>query len=142
MNNDNPAHRDILAGLKASARVDAILKEHRRLPRLPPDARVHLREACFEFCQVQAALITHFHPDTALYNVTSKSHYLLHIGLVAAFINPSYGAVWQGEDMMRTIRRLMASSSFGRNMISGQRAAMDRYCRALDFELHHIELME
>ena len=142
MDAGNATHRDILAGLTASARIDAIIKEHKRKPRLPPDARKALRDACFEFCQVQAALITHFHPDTALYNVTSKSHYLLHIGLVVAFINPSYGAVWQGEDMMRTIRRLMASSSYGRSMISGQRQAMDCYCRALDFELHHIELME
>ena len=128
-------HRDVLAGLTASARYDELLKAHRLYPRLPPLARVELRSTCFIFCQAQAALVNHFHPHIGLFNVTMKSHYLIHMGMAAGFINPYYGAVWQGEDMMRVLRRIMAASAFGRKPTSAQREAMNRYCRALSFEL-------
>jgi hypothetical protein len=128
-------HRDVVAGLTASARYDEIIKAHRLYPRLPPLARVELRSTCFAFCQAQASLVNHFHPHIGLFNVTMKSHYFIHMGMVAGFINPYYGAVWQGEDMMRVVRRIMAASAFGRKPASAQREAMNRYCRALAFEL-------
>ena len=135
MDHGNPVHRDVLAGLKASARYDELIKIYRKHPRLPPVARTELRLMCFTFCQAQQALVNHFHPHIALFNVTLKSHYFLHMGMISEFINPYYGAVWQGEDMMRTIRRLMVAASIGHKPAAAQRQSMDRYVRALDFEL-------
>ena len=68
---------------------------------------------------------------------TTKAHYVLHIGMISSFANPALGAVWPGEDMMRVVRKLLASSSTGNSVVAAQRSSMDRYCRALDFELDY-----
>ena len=135
MDRNKPEHRDILAGLESSVEMDRILRKHRTAPRLPFAARTAFRAASFRYVQAQAALVTHYHPHIALFNVTSKSHLILHLGMMAAYINPFLGAVWQGEDMMQVVRRLIAASSMGNNMVQAQRSSMDRYCRALGFEL-------
>lgn len=49
---------------------------HRGQPILPPDAHMSLRAARFRHIQSQASLIAHYHPHTALFNVTTKSHYV------------------------------------------------------------------
>ena len=135
MDTNKPEHRDILAGLESSVEMDRIVRKHRTAPRLPFAARTAFRAACFRYVQAQAALVAHYHPHTALFNVTSKSHQVLHLGMMAAYINPSLGAVWQGEDMMRVVRRLVAASSCGNTIVQSQRSSVERYCRAIDFEL-------
>ena len=139
MDQSNAQHRDIRDGLAASSEIDRILHEHRGLPRFPPAVRVKFRKACFTYVQSQAALINFYHPDIALYNVTTKSHYILHLGLICEFINPSLGACWQGEDMMRVVRRLLQSCANGARPAMAARIGMQKYCMALSFELDHCE---
>ena len=62
MDHGNPVHMDVLAGLKASAGYDGLIKLYRGYPRLPPAARTEFRLMRFAFCQAQQALVNHFHP--------------------------------------------------------------------------------
>ena len=133
MNPDLPHHRDVLVGLHSSARLDEILADHRNKPRLPPDAAEEFRR-CFDFCLAQSALIAHYHPGVALYNVTTKSHYLMHLGMIAAFVNPSMGACWQGEDLMKVVRKMVGSCANGSKPAGALRSSIDKYARALSFE--------
>ena len=135
MDVNNDQHRDVLTGLMCSARIDTILDEHRGKPRLPPAARKEFREVCFEFAAAQAALVDYYHPTTPLHNITTKTHYLMHIGMIASFLNPSQGACWMGEDMMRVSRRLLAASAHGSGPARTQQTGMERYCWALGFEM-------
>ena len=131
----NAQHRDILAGLQASAKMDAIMRRNRKCPRFPPEDRVAFRNAAFNFVKSNAALVHYYHPHTALFNVTSKTHYVLHIGMIAAYINPIRGSVWRGEDMMRVVRRLVAAASVSNNVVGAQNSAVERYARAIGFEM-------
>ena len=135
MDANKDPHRDILDGLKASIEIDRLMNKHRTEPRMPLAARTAFRAACFRYVQTITALVTHYHPHTPLFNITTKAHILLHIGMIAAYINPALGAVWQGEDMMRVVRRLVAASSCGNTIVQCQRSSVERYCRAIDFEL-------
>ena len=137
MNVNDAQHRDVLTGLVCSARIDAQLEEHRGKPRLPPTAREEFRDMCFEFVSAQASLVTFYHPTVPLHNTATNTHYLMHLGMVADFMNPSQGACWQGEDMMRVSRRLMASSAHGSKPEQTQMSAMDKYSRALGFEMEY-----
>ena len=119
----------------ASAQIDKILHIHRGRPTLPPAQADKLKTACFTYMQVHSALVQHYHPGTPLFNVTQKHHSLIHIGLVGLFINPAYGGVWKGEDMMRVVRRLVAASSNGNTVVGAQPDNMHRYCRAIGFDL-------
>ena len=139
MDERNAQHRDIRDGLAASSEIDRILHEHRGLPRFPPAVRVKFRKACFTYMQSQAALINFYHPGTPLFNTAVKSHYILHLGLICEFINPSLGACWQGEDMMRVVRRLLQSCANGARPETAALNSMKKYCMALSFELDHCE---
>ena len=55
--------------------------------------------------------------------------------MISAYIKPAYGAVWRVEDMMRLVRRLVASTSTGHSIVKAQQSCMDRYARAFGFEL-------
>ena len=134
MDPGNPQHRDVLSGLRSSAEIDKSLREYRRCPRFPDHVAKVFKDHCFDFYEVQASLIQHYHPDTPLHNVTPKSHYLLHLGLIAAYMNPALGACWQGEDMMRHVRKLVASCANGSSPAVAARTTMFKYSRALAFE--------
>ena len=137
MDVNNDQHRDVLTGLVCSARIDQLLEDHKDKPRSPPVARKDFREMCFQFVSAQAALVAFYHPDIPLHNIATKTHYLMHLGMISDWMNPSQGACWRGEDMMRVSRRLLASSAHGSKPEQIQRSAMDKYCRALGFEFEH-----
>ena len=63
------------------------------------------------------------------------THYLLHLGICAQYVNPSLGACWAGEDLMLIVRRLVKSCSFGVRPAKGQASAMEKYAFALHLEL-------
>ena len=88
------AHTDMIEGLEQLVDIERMLHAHKTKPRFPPQDAVLFRDACFRFCQCQDSLIRHFHADnTPLFNQTVKSHYICHLGLLAAYINPSPGGV-------------------------------------------------
>ena len=134
MDPGNAQHRDILSGLKSSAEIDKILRVHRRCPRFPDHVALQFRKHCFNYYEVQASLIQFYHPGIPLHNVTLKSHYLLHLGLMASYINPALGSCWQGEDMMRHIRKLVGSCANGSSPALAARTAMFKYSEVLGFE--------
>lgn len=80
-----------------------------------------------------------FHPGTPLFNVSIKTHFVLHMGLISSFINPGLGSCWMGEDLMRTARSLIASSSTRMCADGVQLKAMDRHVHALGFDLQVFE---
>ena len=131
---DKPEHRDMIDGLAASHRIEVILTEHKMHPKLPDNVQIEFRKCCFTFCQCQDALIRKFHPEATLFNTTMKSHYLMHLGLLASYINPQQGSCWAGEDLMQVVRRLVLSSAPGLNPAGSQLKAMQKYARAMNFE--------
>ena len=136
MDTGNPQHRDVLTGLQCSYRIDCLLHEHKGKPRMPPRARIQFRAACFGFADAQSALVDAYHPNTPLHNISSKTHYIMHLGMIAQYINPHQGACWQGEDMMRVSRRLLQSASPGSRIDVSMKTAMDKYVAALSFEFN------
>ena len=139
MDPNNEQERDMVDGLDASARIDQTLKDYKSYYRFPPDVAERFRQDCFQFAQCQNALIHHYHPDVPLFNVTPKTHYVLHLGLIAKYINPGLGSCWAGEDLMRVARKLWQASCIGN--VSGpqvQFKSMDKYMFAMSFEMRAI----
>ena len=139
MDPNNEQERDMVDGLDASARIDQTLKDYKSYYRFPPDVAERFRQDCFQFAQCQNALIHHYHPDVPLFNVTPKTHYVLHLGLIAKYINPGLGSCWAGEDLMQTARKLWQASCIGN--VSGpqvQFKSMDKYMFAMSFEMRAI----
>lgn len=129
-------HQDMLDGLEASARIESVLKEYKSHYRFPADIAEMFRKDCFTFAQCQNALIHAYHPDVPLFNTTSKTHCVQHLGLIAAYINPGLGSCWQGEDLMQVARKLVQAASAGATTAPQvQCKAMKNYVQAMSFEM-------
>lgn len=134
----NVLHALTTRGLRMSVRIDEILAENKHTYRLPPDEAKEFRKCCFDFCKVECALIKKFHrsdPAIPLFHYTIKSQGLMHLGVVAGYINPSMGSCYQGETLMRTAKRVVASSANGSAPLVAANNAIEKYCYAVSFDL-------
>jgi hypothetical protein len=134
MDKGNPCHVLVLRGLKHSVRIDELLDSTAVEYRLPLRDAQEVKQHCFEFCRVNATLITHFHkqaPPVNLFNFTIKAHYLMHLGLVADYIHPSLGSCYQGETLMQLAKKLVRSSANGSQPILATNTALLKYSYAL-----------
>ena len=84
---------------------------------------------------METTLITHFQPEQNLFNYTIKSHYLLHFGMVGAYVNPILGACHQGEDLMKVAKRMVCTSAGGSGALASTKKAMQKYMRGLALDL-------
>ena len=135
MDEDRPHHRHIKLALDDCIRIDEIMDDHSKLFALPPVAARDLETHCFQFCQMMTLLIGHFQPDANLFSYTIKTHYLLHFGKIASYINPNLAACHQGEDFMKVVKRLVTESADGVGALLSTKKAMQKYARglAMDF---------
>eukprot|EP00969_Alexandrium_andersonii_P290938 12860411-Alexandrium_andersonii.AAC.1 len=91
MDNTVDAQRMVLEALKASTRIDATLHDHKDLPTLPPRAARDFKANVFKFLGLQQGLQTSALANGfKFFNITIKSHYLAHLGLLAKLVNPVY----------------------------------------------------
>ena len=131
----NTVHEMMLWTLEQSIEIDNVLQAYRYEFSLPESASKRLLEASFGFCQGTTALIKHFHPmDVALFHFTVKTHYLLHIAFVGQYINPMLASCDSGEDMMKIVKRLLASTTRGRSSVQACHVAMQKYIRGISFD--------
>ena len=136
MDTESHIHVLILQGIKLSTRIDTILDDHQGFYRLPTRVAKTFQTACFDFCRTGAALVKHFHkltPPVALFNYTIKNHYVMHMGLVAQFINPSLGSCYQGEGLMQVIKQIIKASANGATPKLAANTAIKKYAFALTF---------
>ena len=126
----------VLWALQTSNKLHKVMDSHSKSYALPPDAAASFEEAAFRFCGFISLLGDAIHPHgICLFHYTIKFHYILHIGLAAAYQNPLMGSCMQGEQMMVIIKQLAASCARSNNIHQVTNAAMEKYCRAVGFEL-------
>ena len=138
MDATSPIHNLILEGLKLSVAIDRILDDHSGMYRLQKTPARKLEEHCFEFCRVEATLVRHFHqqvPPIQVFNYTIKNHYMMHLGLVAGYINPSLGSCYQGEALMQTVKFILRACANGANPRTASNTAIRKYAYAIAFEM-------
>jgi hypothetical protein len=131
----NRLHETILFMIGESLKINVLLEKHSSAYRMEAPDCDHFRVACFQYCKAVTACCRLCHPRAALFHFTLKSHYLLHLGVVASYICPCLGDCSEGEDLMKVAKRLIASSSRGNSFLGCTKTAMAKYCHALSFDL-------
>ncbi len=127
-------HRWVLHGLNMSIRMEELLDNS--TPPTPFTTEVHeeFLQAALQFAAFQNALADYYHPrNLLLFNVTIKTHYLLHIALQSKFVHPRAAWCYRGEDFMRISRRLIASCQHGAKPHLVCTKAVAKYLRGLSF---------
>ena len=132
----NGVHAQVRAALQCTVHLDHILDEHANADVLPPDAAAEFKEAGFTLNSLMNALQLVHRPDgLSLFKIVPKNHYLAHICLAAAWINPRRAWCYAGEDMMRHVRRMAAACSRGRTPEKTGVAMMQYYMHALSMSI-------
>lgn len=103
-------HQRIQLMLKLNVRLESILTEHPDEFALPGTAASEFQEAAFAMAQLQTATATHFmEQGQQLYDITSKTHMVLHCAILSKYISPRVSWCFSGEDNMRVTQTLAQS---------------------------------
>eukprot|EP00973_Karenia_brevis_P005352 730898-Karenia_brevis.AAC.1 len=127
-----PANKIIVQGLKASCEMDALLDAHPHqvYPALPPAAQSKFAAAGYLYLKCQNFLANHFNTQPVprmLFNVTVKSHYLVHILLQSKEMNPRSAWCFAGERNMYNCRVLEAACVNGTQYLNSSNDFSRKY---------------
>lgn len=117
MNPANVQHRQIQLLLKYNYQIDQILQEfHPRYGFLaiPLQEAQSLFELGLTMAQIHAQLMNYYEGvDSKLFNMTAKSHFVLHSLYYARWVHPCLVWCFRGEDTMRRMATLWKSCLTG-----------------------------
>ena len=112
--NPNTEQSWMRLGMHLSIETERILQAHAGEFKLPRDAASKFYTCIISFLTMQVKLGNHFHPrEIMLFHWTMKSHYLEHIGLLAAFMHPGLASCYQDENFNKHFKQLLQSCYFG-----------------------------
>ena len=109
-NKDIAVHRQILALLKMNSKVEDLLDEYRHEMALPANAAKEFLDTCCCMCHLQQLLFDHFgDEEVQLFNITLKTHDIIHLALHSHQVSPR--AIWNfsGESNMGILKLLGSS---------------------------------
>ena len=135
MDTEDENHKMVLLMLCCLRDGNQILWDNRRTFRFPPDASAKFIELSFQAAQATTALIRAYHPGVPLFHYTMKMHWALHIALATAYTNPWLWDCGSGEDLMKTIRKLMQGSKAGVPIWKTGNISLEEYLKA--FRIMH-----
>ena len=100
--------------LKMAIDMETLLDFHRDEYRFPEQAANDFKKAAYGFVQLNTIVGHHFHDRRQLlFNFTIKFHYVLHLGHIAAYINPRLAWCYSGEDFMHKVKAIVQASDAG-----------------------------
>ena len=135
MDKGDSRHRIVMLGLRASARMEEILKETRGSYRMPEHLSAEFREACLTYTQALTHSIRAYVPGHAYFNWTKKSHVILHYADCSEFIHPSMGSCYQGEELMAIVRRLIQAVARASKPLTASNRALERWLYGMGYKM-------
>lgn len=129
---DDRIHDQIRLVLQCSCFLDDVLDRNFDDDVLPPIDAEQFKQAGFALNLGMTSLLDYYASHRlALFNITPKNHYLAHICLAAAFLNPRRAWCYQGEDLMGHVRRMGSNCARGNSPSDVGMKLMTYYAHAL-----------
>ena len=119
LNNTDREHKRIIEMFECAIRMEDAMDEHVGCYALPTDVAAQYKADADKFIRLNTALGHHFHNKKykgkamLLFHMTIKYHYVLHLGLVAQYMNPRCAWCYAGESLMHKVRTLVQNSCRG-----------------------------
>ena len=140
----SPIHELVKQGLEASCKLDEILDAYPLADVLPPDAAKDFKDATWHYAQCQNGAASFYNTSQqggqlSIFDVTIKTHQMMHGALRCGHLNPRKSYNYIGEDFMHKSKVLMESCVAGNSAASSTLKHMEKYCIALDLTLQQIE---
>jgi hypothetical protein len=141
-NTPDPARKMVHAQIKLllarSVELEEIIDANKSVYRWPENICERFLECTFELCALQRAVsnwCSEQQPPIAMFNVTIKSHMLIHCALYSFGINPVMVWNYMGEDYMKRIKKLTAQNAVATNWLNVNAKVIEQYVRGMDLFL-------
>ena len=135
MEADNVAHQAVLFGLCNSAVMDDILDRYPHVDKLPEDEAQHYTTAAWNYARAQQACAEHFNKEHGgslmIFDITCKTHWLMHGPEDAKFLNPRLSWNYSGESFMGNAKTLLASCCAGNTASQSTNKFAEKYGHAI-----------
>lgn len=137
MNKNLKMHKLVNLMLKLSVKMNDIVDANKNCHAYPPEVAENFIHSAFSFGQLQLQAMEYFaaEPDVKAFNLTSKTHALLHIALMSKHQNPSKVWCFRGEDFMARVRRNAANCVAGNSATQATIKMVAHYRIGLELEL-------
>jgi len=141
MDPGKPEHAAVLQGLHHSAKMDDILDAFPDVDSLPDGPAHDFSEASWGYALCQCAVADHYNrlEGMLIFDVTIKTHYMLHQALQAKWFNPRKIWNYAGEDFMHKCKTLLESCVRGTSAPQAQNKFADKYRYALHYMFREFE---
>jgi len=140
MDESQEIHRQIHLMLKLNTIMEDILMQYKLHFALPTQAAARFKKACLNLMNIQNQIAKYFlDQNIKLYDVTVKSHMVVHNALLSDHINPAKCWCFRGEDYMSHCQRLASSCFAGNNIPSASIKFSEKYRLALSLNLMKLE---
>ena len=134
----------VLTGLQASCKLDEILAQYPEVDKLPRQEAAEFQSSAWLYAKCQNAAARHYGSlaggSLMIFDVTIKTHQMLHGALRAGHLNPRHGWNFAGEDFMGKMKELMQSCVRGNNPGASVIKLMDKYSYALHYQLLQLDI--
>ena len=142
-NPEDPMHVQIKTLLQCSVKIDEILDNHGGDDCWEPDVSNQFKHVVFGYNALMTPLLRGYGArgggrSMFLFNVVIKNHYLAHIALISAYINPRLGWTFMGEDLMQKVRRIGGACSRGNSLVPVGRKFTKHYLAGMAFVLSRV----
>ena len=127
--------------LKCNAHMEKLLSEHSAAVVFPLAAANKFKKLAFAMAQLQNQVAEHFLTEGGQYmfDITSKTHMVLHCALNAGLINPRRVWCFTGEDFMQHSQRLAQMCTRGNTGPEAANKMISHYRIGLHFLLEDME---
>ena len=129
MDHDDVAHVAVLSGLKASTVIDEALDQHPEADLLPLKSLEDFVENCWLYAKCQNACADHFNTKVGLmvFDVTIKTHWMLHAALDAHLLDPRRDWNYCGEHFMNVGKVFMQTCAKGNSGSKSMNTLIEKY---------------
>ena len=114
MDPHDEGHRMVLLALRASWRIEQILTDNVQRTVFPPGVAKEYEECMFAYMATFNACARHYNSHAEyVFDITQKCHFMQHIRIDGAHLNPRKGWCYANESYMNIVRRLGSSCCKG-----------------------------
>ena len=136
MDRGQRVHRQIRLALVMTWGMEQLMDRHSEEVKWPEGAAQEFQDNVLSYLALVTAIATHFHQQgQVLFNVTVKSHYLLHLARFSFFLNPRLAWNYAGEDFMQKNKKIVQGSHKGTAAYQVGNKVFAKYGLGLDFAL-------
>eukprot|EP00959_Pyramimonas_sp_CCMP1952_P422499 8850419-Pyramimonas_sp.AAC.1 len=128
-------HVAIQTALDCAVGFDEIVDNTHGLNKLPFASARKFEQLVHDYLALNTFLVNEFKGDDIVFNSTIKSHYMIHVALMAYFCHPAHAWCFGGESFMKVVKFLVLRNARGTCAHLINNKVVDAWARIMHYKL-------